>query len=417
MTDDRTTRRPIHPVVKATGWVSLFTDLGSELIYPLLPEFITVTLQAPVVLFGLIEGLAEGTPALVRYFSGALADRVRNRKWLIFAGYALSSVTKPLIGLAKFAAISVAPFLVLFLRILDRVGKGIRTAPRDAIVADFSEGMQGRAFGYQRAMDHTGAVAGGLAAFVLLRVFGLDITWAVMLSFIPGMLTLLVIALFVHDRPDRKVPIVSTQQNSAAAPTAKVPLGRQYYLYAVAAVLFALANSSDAFLLLRAREMGMAVMYLPLAWALLHLVKALTSVWGGSLSDRFGRRPFLVGGWLLYSVVYTAFSFMSHASAAWILFAVYGLFFGATEGVAKAFVADLIPAGTRGRAFGLLGTMEGLTLIPASLLTGFLWSITGNGHLPLLLNAVFAFIAAVWLITAVRPPSQHPQLSSARNTE
>ena len=388
----------LHPVVKATGWVSFFTDLGSELIYPLLPEFVTETLKAPKTVFGLIEGLAEGTPAIVRYFSGQLSDRVADRKWLVLAGYTLSSVVKPFIGLTKFVLLAVAPYLVLALRLLDKIGKGIRGAPRDALVADFSEGRQGRAFGYQRAMDHAGAVGGGLAAFVLLGWLGMDITWAIVLSFIPGMLTVLVIVLFVRDRPERAA---SPLAGAAAAPYGIGDLGRTYKRYLVAAVLFSLANSSDAFLLIRARELGLELVYIPLAWAVLHVVKTATSYVGGGLSDRVGRKPVLVFGWVLYAAVYAGFAWSTHPAAAWALFPVYGVFFGATEGVAKAFVADVAPAGARGRAFGWLGMLEGLLLIPTSLLAGYLWDRTGSGHVPLLLNACFAAAAAAWMMAFV----------------
>ncbi|HHN47139.1 MAG TPA: MFS transporter [Planctomycetes bacterium] len=395
----------IHPVVKATGWVSFFTDLGSELIYPLLPEFLTVTLKVPKYMFGLIEGVAEGTPAIVKYFAGAISDRVRNRKWLIFAGYALSSLVKPFIGLTKYAAIALAPFLVLALRILDKIGKGVRGAPRDAVVADFSEGKQGKSFGYQRAMDHAGAVAGGLVAFVLLRLAGLPIEWAIVLSIIPGVLSLFVIGFFVHDRPDRAVGV---GRKEAGATVGKPALPRAYYVYLVSAVLFTLANSSDGFLLIRAREMRLDIMYIPLVWAVLHVVKTITAYIGGTLSDRIGRKPVLFFGWLLYAVVYAGFSFLDGPAAVWALFPIYGIFYGATEGVAKAFVADLIPSGSRGRAFGILGMVEGLLLIPTSIVVGLLWDRMGTGQVALAAEAGLALLAAIWLIIFVRAPGQSP---------
>jgi MFS family permease len=383
---------PLHPVIKATGWVSFFTDLGSEIIYPLLPEFVTGQLGASKKVFGLIEGLAEGVPALIRYFAGALADRAKSRKGLILAGYAISSAVKPLIGLAKAASLALAPFLVLVLRVLDKVGKGIRGAPRDALVADLAGEARGRAFGYQRAMDHAGAVGGGLVAFFLIAQLRLDIPWAIAAAAVPGILAVLTIAFFVHDRPDRAEARLAAE----AAPVSPA-LGRPFRLYLVAAVLFALANSSDAFLLLRAKELGLAVLYAPLAWALLHVVKTATSYAGGKLSDRVGRRPLLLGGWFLYAAVYAGFAGASGAWAAWVLFAAYGLFFGLTESVAKAYVADLVPKGARGRAYGLLGMAEGLLLIPTSLATGWLWDSTGSGRIPLLVNAGFALAAALWL--------------------
>jgi MFS family permease len=415
----------LHPVIKATGWVSFFTDLGSEIIYPLLPAFVTGDLGASKKVFGLIEGLAEGVPAIVRYFAGALADRARSRKGLILTGYALSSAVKPFIGLTKLAGLAVAPYLVLVLRVLDKVGKGIRGAPRDALVADLAGEARGRAFGYQRAMDHAGAVGGGLVAFLLLGAFHVPIAWAIALSAIPGLLAVLTIVFFVHD-PDvgarsaddgpgksateslpTRVGAHSVGDGSGTSMTESPPT-RTFQLYLVAAVLFALANSSDAFLLLRAKELGMAVLYAPLAWAMLHVVKTATSYWGGALSDRVGRKPLLLCGWILYAGVYAGFAQAEGEWAAWTLFGVYGLFFGLTEGVAKAFVADLVPKGGRGRAYGLLGMVEGLLLVPASLAAGWLWDATGSGRVPLLLNAGFALAAAAWLAVAVRTPSRAP---------
>jgi len=396
--------RPLHPVVRATGWVSFFTDLGSEIVYPLLPEFVTGQLGASKKVFGLIEGLAEGVPALIRFFAGTLADRAKSRKGLILAGYALSSAVKPFIGLARAASRGLGPPLVLVLRVLDRIGKGIRTAPRDALVADFAGPAPGRAFGYQRAMDHAGAMGGGLVAYLLLAGLRLDLPWAIAAAAVPGLLAVLTVALFVHDRPGSR-PAVPPRD---AGPAPSAPLGRPFRRYLGAAVLFSLANSSDAFLLLRAKELGLAVVHAPLAWALLHVVKTATAYGGGRLSDRVGRRPLLRGGWLLYAAVYAGFAGAAGAWAAWVLFAAYGLFFGLTEGVAKAYVADLVPAGARGRAFGLLGMTEGLLLIPSSFLTGWLWDATGSGRIPLVLNAGFALAAALWLGGAPTDPDRAP---------
>lgn len=395
--------RAIHPVVKATGFVSFFTDMCSELVYPLLPQFLTGTLGVSKTMFGLIEGLAEGTPSIVRYVAGSISDRVRNRKWIILAGYSLSLVTKPFIGLASVVGAAAAPFAVLVLRFLDRVGKGIRTAPRDGIVADFSEGAQGRAFGYQRAMDHAGAVTGGLLAFVLVAALKLPLATAIVLSALPGALAILVILRGVRDTPHR-IGTPARQFLEQRSGRAREPLPMVMKLYVVSAALFSLANSSDAFLLLRANEMGLAFAMLPLAWVVLHVSKVAASPIGGNLSDRIGRKPLLLGGWLLYAAVYVGFSRLEAHWAAWGLFAVYGVFFGATEGVSKALVADLVPSQARGRAYGLLGMVEGLLLLPTSVFVGWLWDATGSGRLPLALGAGLAAAAALWLAIAVRPP-------------
>jgi len=377
----------LHRTIIATGWVSFFTDLGSELIYPLLPLFLTIDLGATRAIVGLIEGLAEGTPQLLRWVSGAWADRIRNRKWLILAGYTISSLVKPFIGLSRLAS------QVLFLRVLDRCGKGIRTAPRDALVGDLAPaGQRGYAFGFQRAMDHLGAMGGGLAAFLLVGVIGLALKWAIFASVVPGVLSVLIILIFIRERKGRRPAKVTARESLTWK-----GFPRAYYFFLGSAVIFALANSSDAFLLLRAHELGTAIALVPLLWAALHLVKAMTSLWGGRLSDLWGRKPVLIGGWLLYSLVYVGFALMKGVWVPWLLFVLYGCFFGATEGTARALVAELVQPERRGAAFGVLGTVEGALLIPASLLTGWLWDLTGSAAAPLMLSGGLSALAAFWL--------------------
>ena len=391
MTSPEPSDRPrLHPVVKATGFVSFFTDMGSEIIYPILPVFLSA-LGASRAMIGTIEGLAEGLPAIIKLFSGALADRVRNRKWLVLTGYALSTLCKPLIAFAR------SSIFVLAVRVFDRVGKGIRTAPRDALVADFTDkSMRGHAFGFQRGMDHAGALVGGLIGFGLLLWLGSDlpamrrvIAW----SFIPGILSVLTILLFIRDRPER-VPVPTRVRNPFAGIQ---QLPRAYFIYVGVASVFAIANSSDAFLLLRAKDLGVTVPFLPLLWSALHLVKAGTSLWGGKLSDRVGRLPVLVSGWLVYGLVYAGFALSSGAWSAWALFLLYGLFYGLTEGAGKAVIADLVPEGQRGTAFGFWGMIEGLLLVAASILTGLLWDRTHGAMVPFLFCSVTALAASIAL--------------------
>jgi MFS family permease len=382
-------QRPrLHRVVKATGFVSFFTDMGSEIIYPILPMFLS-SLGASRAMIGWIEGLAEGFPAIIKLFAGALSDRVKNRKWLVFTGYTLSTLFKPLIGLAK------ASGLVLVFRLLDRLGKGIRTAPRDALVADHTDpSIRGYAFGYQRGMDHAGALLGGLIAFALLSWLGLTMKQAILLSVIPGVLSVLTIAFFIQDQPGR-VPAGQARVINPFRGLRELP--RPYFGYVAGASFFALANSSDAFLLLRARDLGVPLALIPLLWAMLHLVKSVTSVWGGRLSDRVGRMPVLLVGWTIYAVVYMGFAAAGSAWAVWALFALYGLFFGMTEGASRAVIADLVPAGQRGTAFGFWGMLEGLLLVGASVLTGLLWDATGSAALPLFLCSAFSFVGVIGL--------------------
>ena len=391
MNDKPTPRPKLSPVVKATGFVSFFTDMGSEIIYPILPIFLT-QLGASRAMIGAIEGMAEGLPSIIKLFAGALADRVKNRKWLVLTGYALSTLFKPFIALAR------SSIFVLVIRLLDRVGKGIRTAPRDALVADNTDkANRGHAFGFQRGMDHAGALVGGLIGFVLLYWLGSDlpsmrkvIGW----SFIPGILSVLTILFFVRDRPDRQ-PAKAVRVLNPFANIGQLP--RSYFLYIAGASVFALANSSDAFLLLRSRDLGVKVMFIPLLWSFLHLVKSATSMWGGKLSDRVGRLPVLVTGWMLYALVYAGFALVSTAWTVWGLFLAYGFFYGLTEGASRAVIADLIPEGMRGIAFGFWGMLEGILLVTASLLTGWLWDRTGTATLPLLFCCAMSLCAAVFL--------------------
>jgi len=380
-------------VVIAAGWVSFFTDLGSELIYPLIPIFLTVDLSASRAFLGLIEGLAEGVPAIIRWLVGGISDRVRNRKWIIFTGYAISSATKPLIGLSATAMQALA------FRLIDRVGKGIRSAPRDALVADLSSAnSQGYAFGFQRMMDHFGAMFGGLVSFILVGVFAFTLRNAIILSAIPGIIVLALIVLFVRDKPSRLAKRTSAWESLSLR-----GFPHAFYLYLVSAVIFAFANSSDAFLLLRSYELGVAVGFVPLLWVVLHLVKAVTSLWGGRLSDKVGRKPILIFGWTLYSIVYFLFAFATGKWTPWALFALYGFFYGATEGTAKALVTDLVKEERRGTAFGILGTLEGVVFIFASVIAGALWDITGSARFPLMLSAILSLFATLWLALFVKP--------------
>ena len=383
----------LHPVIRATGFVSFFTDMGSEIIYPILPLFLT-QLGASRAMLGAIEGMAEGLPSVIKLFSGAMADRVKNRKWLVLAGYALSTLFKPMIALAHSVG------FVFLIRLLDRVGKGIRTAPRDALVADFSNVTnRGHAFGFQRGMDHAGAMLGGLLGFGLLYWLGSDmpaLRQAIGWSFIPGIFSVLTIMFFIHDRPDRATTTRETP--STPSPFAGLSaLPRKYFVYISVASVFTLANSSDAFLLLRAQGCGVKIALIPLIWAFLHLVKSATSMWGGKLSDRIGRLPVLVMGWSLYSVVYAGFAFIHSAWAVWLLLLAYGLFYGLTEGAGKAVIADMVPAGQRGTAFGFWGMAEGLLLVVASLLTGWLWDHTGSAAVPLALCGGLSLCASIFL--------------------
>jgi MFS family permease len=345
--------------------VSFFTDVSSEMIYPLLPIFLTTVLGASATAIGIVEGAAESTAAFLKLGSGWWSDRVRRRKPLVVAGYAIAAIARPLVAVAQSAQ------HVLAIRVSDRVGKGIRTSPRDALIADSVDPtVRGRAYGFHRAADHAGAVVGPLLAFALLRWAGVPMRTLFWLAAIPGAIAVIVLLAAVRDTPRPAASVVST-------PAAPEPMGRRFWAYLLVVVLFTLGNSSDAFLLLRASQLGVPAALVPVLWALLSVVKSATSTPGGALSDRFGRRPLIVSGWTLYALVYLGFAGATQHWHAWALFALYGVFFGLTEGVEKALVADLVPVARRGAAFGWFNLAFGLAALPASVIFGAIWDRWG----------------------------------------
>lgn len=381
--------------VVALSVVSLLTDLSSEMIYPLLPLFLVGTLGAGAGMLGAIEGAAETTAALLKLASGWWSDRLRRRKPLVIAGYALAAAARPLVALAGSAA------QVLAVRVTDRVGKGIRGAPRDALLADaVAPALRGRAFGLHRAADHLGAVLGPLVAFVLLEHAGIPLRSVFLWAAVPGALAVLVLWLGVRERPRAVVEAPA----AARAPLRGVRLGRPFWWYLGAVLLFTLGNASDAFLLLRAAELGVPASAVPLLWALLHVVKSAANAVGGDLSDRVGRRPLIVGGWLVYAAVYLLFARATEPWHAWALFTAYGVYFGMTEGAEKALVADLAPADRRGSAFGWYNLAIGVGALPASVVFGVVWETVGAGA-AFALGAGLALLAAVVLLVA-RPDQQ-----------
>lgn len=377
--------------VKALGLVSLLTDASSEMIYPLLPAFLTGTLRAGPAFLGLVEGLAEAAASLLKVVSGWWSDRLRRRKPLVVAGYALSSLARPLTALAG------APWHVLAIRVTDRIGKGVRGAPRDALVADATPLRErGRAYGLQRAMDHAGAVVGPLLAAALLGA-GLELRVVFALAALPALASLAVLVAGV--REEVRSPRGSAVGTGGAG---AAPLPASFLRYLAVLALFTLGNSSDVFLILRAQETGVSLAAIPLLWTIHHVVKAALSTLGGALSDRAGRRTAIVAGWAVYAASYAGFAAASRPLEIWALFAIYGLFHALTEGPERALVADLVDSAAQGRAFGLYHAVTGGMLLPASLLTGGLWQVLG-APAALSVGAVLAGAAAVGLRFVVPP--------------
>ena len=377
--------RKLPRVVWLLGLASLLNDVSSEAIFPLLPTFL-VTLGAPMSFLGLIEGSADALASLVKVAAGKLSDRGPRRS-LVAGGYAM-----PALARAGIAA-AMAPWQVLASRLFDRLGKGIRSGPRDALIADsVAPSQRGRAFGLNRSMDHFGAALGPMIAGALLALgAGLRVTFAVASLF--GLMAPVVLFFRLREHEqlvDRSGPVDSRPRGGA--------LRAGFSPYLVACVLFAFGNSSDAFLLVRAHEVGWGAAALPFLWSFHHLVKSMAALPGGALSDRHSRALVVGAGWTAYALTYVGFGF---ASARWqivVLFLAYALYHGLAEGAERAIVADLAERGARGRAFGLYYGLTGAAALPAGLATGWLWD-RGGAVWALGINAACAAVGAIWLFT------------------
>lgn len=386
-----------HRTIFFLGLVSLFTDISSEMIYPLLPVFLISVLGVGPVFVGLVEGVAEATASFLKLFSGWISDRQQKRKFLVVSGYTLSTLTRPLVAAAM------AGWHVLLIRFLDRVGKGIRTSPRDALIADSSPGSEhGKAFGFQRALDHTGAVIGPLIAFFLLTFVTQQYRTLFLLAYVPGIIALTLLILGVKER--KSAPPGPSSQPIRLTLS---PFERRFKIFLLIIILFSLGNSSDAFLILRAKEAGVSVSLLPLLWMVLHISKSLSATPGGILSDRYGRKKMILAGWILYCGVYFGFASAQTSEMVWILFAVYGLFYGLTEGGERALVANLVAPHLRGTAYGLYHFSIGLSTLPASLLMGLLWEAVGP-EAAFSFGAILALSAAILLWLTVPERSSEP---------
>lgn len=359
MRDDARAGR-LKPQVILLGLAALLNDAASELIYPLLPIFLTTTLGATPVVIGLIEGTADGLSSILKYFSGAWSDKVKKRKPLIVSGYALAAASRLLI-----AAATVWP-LVLTARLVDRTGKGMRSAPRDALIADVTPREQrGRAYGFHRALDHTGAIAGPLLAILLLQGFGLSLRMTFFLAVIPGAIGMLMLVFLLKET--EHVP----RDPHPAEPDVTLP--KQFRGAITAVALFALANSSDAFLLLQAHAAGVSTAMLPALWAAHHVIKSLFSARAGALSDRVDRRWLLVAGWTSYACIYALFPYAQTLTSFVILFVAYAIPFTLAEGAERAWIADLVPAEARGKSFGIYYLANGLCVLAGTALFGLIY--------------------------------------------
>jgi MFS family permease len=431
----KSSSKSIPRVVVMLGIVSLLTDAASEMIYPLIPVYVAA-LGSGAVILGVIEGIAETTSSLLKLVSGILSDKIGKRKLLVLIGYTISSLIRPLTGVVSSA------WQIIYIRMFDRVGKGIRTAPRDALIASsVDESIRGKSFGFHRAMDHTGAVIGPVLAIITLLILFLGfrmedsltaLRWTFILALFPGLLAILTIIIFVKE----SAPVNRTNKSFSFSLKDYDTNFRNYLLIMI---LFTLGNSSDAFLLYRVQEAIQGsgavvrivndmpalqkmisgfgseeaqagiinILFLPLVWAFFHIIKIIFSTPLGMLSDRIGRKAVINIGWGIYVFVYFSFAMIIFLSpdmqivATFVLFAVYALFYAFSEGAEKAFVADLVNDENRGTAYGLFSLSVGLGALPASIIFGFLYSyfdklFPGYGG-----TVAFSFGGAIALVSMI----------------
>jgi MFS family permease len=386
---------PIPRNVWILGFVSLFTDMGSGVVYSLLPFFLVSTLGANILTVGLIEGLAEATAAIAKIFAGALSDFWQNRKGLAVAGYGLSALSKPLF------ALTATPATVLGVFLCDRLGKGIRVAPRDALIADTTPPEQlGAAYGLRQSLDTIGAFLGPLAAVALMAWTAQDFRLVFKLTVIPG---LLAVGLLLLGIQEPETPRSAKARPNPFDGAVLKQLGQPYWILLAIAVIASLGNSSNAFLLLRANELGMAPTVVPLALVVMNITYFLSAYPAGWLSDRLGRSGVLLSGFMLYSLVYAGFAWAQAPWQVWILFGGYGIHLGMNKGILSALIADTVPAALRGTAFGLFNFVMGLALFLASFLAGILWQWQGSRVTFWLGSGLTAIAALLFFLQTKRP--------------
>ena len=373
--------------ITVLSWTSFFEDVSSQMNYSLLPLFLANVLGVNKAFIGLIEGIAETTASFLKVLFGWLSDKLKSRKIFILTGYGITAVSRPFLSIAS------RGWHVLALRFLDRTGKGMRTSPRDALIADScTESERGRAFGFHRAMDTSGAVVGPLLAFFLFSKAGMNYRSIFLISVIPAIVAVLLVSM-----AREKKSIISEVQNlQDKSVNEKLPADFKKFLFVIG--LFTLGNSSDAFLILRANNVGVSPMFIPILWLTFNSTYAVSSLPSGIASDRIGSKRVITYGFLIYALVYFGFAFASFQYQAWLLFIIYGFYYGLTDGVSRSFVSKMILPQHRATAFGIYHAVVGLIALPASLLMGFLWDWRGP-RIAFMFGMSLALISALLLAT------------------
>ncbi len=371
------------------GFLSFFGGISQDVFTPIFPIYLTSVLGFDKVFVGIAEGVVTASAYIFKVIAGFFSDTFKKQKPIIFAGYLLSMIARP------FLAVAASGTAIIGLRVMDGAGKGIKDPAKDVLIAGSAEKeTRGKSFGIARMFDTLGSVAGPLILFLLLYFFQDSASlYHLILIFtaVPLLITLIVLVAKVKEVDE------SILTHARADTSKKIILPKSFYLFLGIAVLFTLGNSSDAFLILRARDVGVSLLEIPLIVALFNLIYAAMAVPFGSLSDRIGRIPTLVIGWMVYATVYAGFAFASHAFTVWLLYGLYGVYYATSEGVAKAFLADIVASGHRGKAFGIYGATIGIATLPASFFAGFLWDRFG-AQAPFYFGAIIASTAAILLI-------------------
>jgi MFS family permease len=367
------------------GLVSFFNDVASEMIYPIIPIFLTSILGAPVAVVGLIEGIAESTASILKVISGWLSDRFRKRKLFVIAGYSFSAISKIILGFAY------SWLFVLFARFVDRFGKGTRTSARDALIAESSENSaRGKSFGFHRALDTLGAVIGPLIALLAIHFLENNFRLIFFLAFIPACIGVLLLIIFVKEKREEKNLSSAIHFNWSS-------FDSSFKIFLFISFIFALGNSSDAFLILRAQNLGLSMVSVILAYVLFNFTYSIFSTPAGIISDKIGPKKVLLSGFLLFSAIYLFFGLTNVSFLLWLLFPFYGIYMALTEGVGKAYISNLVSQEKAGTAFGIYQTTIGLCTFFASLIAGLLWTYIGVSA-PFIFGSVMAMISALLFV-------------------
>jgi len=382
-------KKPRNSNVFFIGLLSFFGGVSQDIFVPVLPLYLANVLNFDKSFIGLTEGIVTASASIFKIVAGYLSDKLRKNKPLVFAGYFFSLVARPLL------ALTTSGVGVLGLRFLDGVGKGIKDSPKDALIADSTEQIsRGKGFGIVRALDTLGSVAGPLLLFALLYVLknnSLKYHYIFFVTAVPLVITLTILSAFV-----KEIPIQKTE-----TPANRNPLPAKFYIFLAIVVFFSVGNSSDIFLILRSQNLGVSLLGIPLVYALFNFVYASASIPLGSLSDKIGREKVILMGWIFYAVSYLGFAVATKSYQAWILFAMYGIYYATTEGVAKAYIADQVGPGHRGKAYGLYNSLVGVTTLPASFISGFLWDKFSPAT-PFYFSACVALVSAILLYMYTR---------------